>query len=162
MSAHDHSFAGLEGGEIHLSDFAGHPILVVNTASECGFTPQYADLESLWSRFRERGLIVLGVPSNDFGEQEPGDAAAIRAFCDSRYGVTFPLTAKQRVIGTEAHPFYRWIAAELGEGAAPGWNFYKYLIGPDGQLVGLWPAKVAPLDAEITDTITSLLDSSAS
>jgi len=162
LSAHDHSFAGLEGGAIHLSDFAGHPILVVNTASECGFTPQYAELESLWSRFRGRGLVVLGVPSNDFGEQEPGDAAAIRAFCDSRYGVTFPLTAKQRVVGGEAHPFYRWIETELGEDAAPKWNFHKYLIGPDGQPVGLWPAKVAPLDADITDTIASLLDSRTS
>ena len=157
MSAHDFSFPGIAGGEIALADFAGKPLLVVNTASECGYTPQYAGLQTLWQRYRERGLALLAVPSNDFGAQEPGDGAAIQGFCDSRYGVDFPLAAKQAVIGAEAHPFYRWIAAELGEDAAPRWNFHKYLVGPDGTLAAVWPSDVEPLAAEVTEAIEALL-----
>lgn len=157
MSAHDFDFPGIAGDTIRLSDFAGRPVLVVNTASECGYTPQYADLESLWGRYRDRGLVVLGVPSNDFGAQEPGDEAAIQAFCSATYGVGFPMTAKQAVIGGAAHPFYRWIVEELGEVAAPKWNFHKVLIAPDGSPAGLWPSAVGPLDAEVTDAIDTLL-----
>ncbi|MGH6961466.1 MAG: glutathione peroxidase, partial [Dongiaceae bacterium] len=130
---------------------------VVNTASECGFTPQYAGLERLWQAYRARGLVVLGVPSNDFGRQEPGDSAGIQAFCTKNYGVDFPLTAKQTVIGGEAHPFYRWIVAEFGEAAAPRWNFHKYLVARDGSLAALWPSTVDPLDPEITQAIEEQL-----
>lgn len=157
-SAHDFSFPTIDGGELALRGFEGKAVLVVNTASECGFTPQYAELQALWAANRDRGLVVLGVPSNDFGAQEPGDEAAIKAFCDSTYGVDFPMTAKQRVIGGEAHPFYRWIAAEFGEAGAPRWNFQKYLLGPDGSLAGMWPSQVAPTDKEVTETIESLLE----
>lgn len=157
MSAHDHSFPGIEGGEIALGGFAGKPLLIVNTASECGFTPQYAELQELWERYRDRGLVVLGVPSNDFGGQEPGDEAQILRFCHERYAIDFALTAKQRVIGSEAHPFYRWIAQELGEDAAPRWNFHKYLVGPDGALAEVWPSDVRPLEARVTEAIEALL-----
>jgi glutathione peroxidase len=135
-------------------------VLVVNTASFCGYTPQYSDLEALWQRYRDRGLIVLGVPSNDFGQQEPGSAAEIKQFCSGNYSVDFPLAEKCRVLGAEAHPFYRWIAATLGEGAAPRWNFHKYLIGPDGHLAGVWPTSVAPTDGRITAEIERLLPAS--
>jgi glutathione peroxidase len=101
--------------------------------------------------------MVLGVPSNDFGEQEPGTAAEIRQFCESRYDVDFPLTEKYRVVGAGAHPFYRWIAETLGEGAAPRWNFHKYLISPDGQLAGAWPSQVKPTDPAITKEIEGML-----
>lgn len=158
MSAHDFTFDSIDGGAIALSSFAGKAILIVNTASECGYTPQYEGLETLWSQYRERGLVVLGVPSNDFGAQEPSDGAAILAFCQSRYQVNFPLTAKQSVIGGAAHPFYRWVVAEIGEVAAPKWNFHKYLLSPDGGLAGLWPSDVEPLDPEITNAIESVLD----
>lgn len=131
--------------------------MIVNTASECGFTPQYSDLQALWQRYRDRGLVVLGVPSNDFGAQEPGSEAEIHAFCQTSYGVDFPLSAKECVIGPEAHPFYRWVVDEAGEAAAPKWNFHKYLIGPDGELAGVWPSKVKPLDPEITGAIEDLL-----
>jgi glutathione peroxidase len=157
MSAHGFEFKGIDGDIVALSQFKGRPVLLVNTASECGFTPQYAELESLWQRYRDRGLMVLGVPSNDFGAQEPGAEAEIKGFCQKNYGVDFPLTAKQTVIGGKAHPFYRWIAEEVGESAAPKWNFHKYLIGPDGELAGLWPSKVKPLDPEITGAIEELL-----
>lgn len=153
MSAHSFEFKGIEGETLALSQFKGRPVMVVNTASECGFTPQYADLEALWQRYRDRGLVVLGVPSNDFGAQEPGSEPEIKGFCETNYGIDFPLTAKQKVIGGNAHPFYRWVVDEAGEGAAPKWNFHKYLIGREGELVGLWPSKVKPLDPEIIKAI---------
>jgi glutathione peroxidase len=156
-NAHAFSFPGLTGGTIDLKSFAGRPVLVVNTASECGFTPQYADLKALADRLGPRGLVVLGVPCNDFGGQEPGDAAAIQSFCTTRYQVDFPLTAKQRVLGPEAHPFYRWIAETLGEGAVPRWNFHKFLVGPDGALVDAWPSNVKPGDPKIVGAIEPLL-----
>ena len=157
MSAHDFAFNSIDGEPLPLARFRGRPMLVVNTASECGYTPQYADLEALWRRYRDRGLVVLGVPSNDFGAQEPGGEAEITAFCRTTYDVDFPMTAKQTVIGGDAHPFYRWIVEEVGEGAAPKWNFHKYLVGPDGELAALWPSAVTPLDPEITGAIEGLL-----
>lgn len=157
MSAHDFEFKDIDGQPLPLVRFAGHPLFIVNTASECGFTPQYAELQELWSRYRKDGLIVLGVPSNDFGGQEPGDEAAIKTFCSSRYRIDFPMAAKQTVIGGEAHPFYRWIVEELDETAAPRWNFHKYLIAPDGTLAGLWPSKISPLDSSVVAAIEKLL-----
>jgi glutathione peroxidase len=155
--AHQFEFVSLEGEKLPLAAWRSHPVLVVNTASFCGYTPQYRDLEALWQRHRERGLVVLGVPSNDFGQQEPGSGAEIKQFCETRYQVDFPLTEKYRVIGSAAHPFYRWVAANLGEAGSPGWNFCKYLIGPDGQLAGAWPPRVRPTDAAITGEIDNAL-----
>src|SRR5438105_6562763 len=110
MTAYAFSFAGLKGGDIKLADFAGKPILVVNTASQCGYTPQYAGLQELWTRFHDRGLMIVGVPSNDFGGQEPGGAAEIAQTAQHQYGVTFPIAAKVTVKGANAHPFYKWAA----------------------------------------------------
>jgi glutathione peroxidase len=155
--AYQFGFSGLAGGELPLSAWRGRPVLVVNTASFCGYTPQYRDLQQLWQRYRERGLVVLGVPSNDFGAQEPGSADEIASFCETTYAVDFPLAAKVAVIGATAHPFYRWVAATLGEDAAPRWNFHKFLVGPDGQLAGAWPSRVAPTDPAITGEIEALL-----
>src|SRR5688572_17649153 len=156
-TAHDFTLPSIGGGEIRLRDFAGEAVLLVNTASEFGFTPQYRDLEALWRERKDKGLVVLGVPSNDFGAQEPGTNADVRAFCEKNYAVTFPLTGKQSVVGAAAHPLYRWIATELGEDAAPKWNFHKYLIGPQGQLTGAWPSKVAPKSPEILKAIDETL-----
>ena len=155
--AYRFEFIALDGGKLPLAQWRGRPVLVVNTASYCGYTPQYADLEALWRRYRERGLVVLGVPSNDFGRQEPGSAAEIDAFCRTRYGVDFPLAEKARVLGAEAHPFYLWIAESLGEAGTPRWNFHKYLIGPTGELAGAWPSRVSPSDPEIVTEIERLL-----
>lgn len=157
MSAHQFEFESIDGSALPLSRFRGKPVLVVNTASECGFTPQYAGLQSLWQSYRDRGLVVLGVPSNDFGGQEPGGEAEIRQFCEQNYGVDFPMTAKVPVLGGSAHPFYRWIEAEFGEAAAPRWNFHKYLIAPDGQLAGMWPSSVVPDSDEIVNAVEELL-----
>ena len=158
MNAHDLAFESIDGNPLALRDFGNKAVLVVNTASECGYTPQYRGLQSLWDRYRDRGLVVLGVPSNDFGAQEPGSEAEIRAFCERTYKVTFPITGKQTVIGAEAHPFYRWIASEVGEDAAPRWNFHKYLIDRRGELAGAWPSRVEPNDPAIIQAIEDTLD----
>ena len=157
MSAHDFTFTAIGGGKLPLAHFKGKPVLVVNTASECGFTPQYKGLQALWRRYKDRGLIVLGVPSNDFGAQEPGGEAEIRTFCTKNYGVDFPMTAKVPVTGANAHPFYKWLAAELGDAGQPRWNFHKYLIGPDGAVAGVFPSKVAPDAPELAKAIDAAL-----
>jgi glutathione peroxidase len=155
--AYRFEFVSLDGENLPLSVWRGRPVLVVNTASFCGYTPQYSDLEALWQRYRDRGLVVLGVPSNDFGEQEPGTTSEIKQFCATNYQVDFPLTEKYRVVGSAAHPFYRWVAAQLGEAGAPRWNFHKYLVGPDGALAGAWPSQVKPTDTAITAEIEGML-----
>ena len=157
MSAYDFSFHKIDGGTLALAQWRGKPVLVVNTASECGYTPQYKDLETLWRRYRDRGFVLLGVPSNDFGGQEPGSEAEIKDFCERNYQIDFPLAAKEPVVGGNAHPFYRWIATELGEAGAPRWNFHKYLIGPDGAIAGAWPSRVRPTDPAITGEIEKAL-----
>lgn len=145
LSAYAFRFESLSGGDIALAEFAGRPILVVNTASQCGYTPQYAGLQKLWSRYKDRGLVIIGVPSNDFGGQEPGGAPDIVKTAHDEYHVTFPLTAKAAVKGAGAHPFYRWAAIERPR-EAPRWNFHKYLIGRDGRLKAAFPSAVDPSD----------------
>ena len=156
ITAYGFSFAGLAGGDIKLADFAGHPILIVNTASLCGFTPQYAGLQELWSQFRDRGLMIVGVPSNDFGGQEPGGANAIAETAQHQYGVTFPISAKAVVKGPNAHPFYKW-AAEARPKDVPRWNFHKYLIGRDGYIAEVFPESVEPSDTRVKTAIARAL-----
>ncbi len=158
MNAHQFSFPAQDGQSmLALGAFEGGPVLVVNTASACGLTPQYAELQKLWETYGKRGLTVLGVPSNDFGAQEPGSDAEIAQFCSTRYQVGFPMTAKQTVLGAAAHPFYRWAVEQLGEAGAPRWNFHKYLIGPDGELVEMFGSRTAPLDPSVIAAIEPLL-----
>jgi glutathione peroxidase len=146
VSAFEFSLPGQDGAKLALAAYTGRPVLIVNTASRCGFTPQYAALQLLWDAYRDRGLVVLGVPSNDFGGQEPGSDAEIRTFCDRNYGVTFPMTAKLPVSGRDAHPLFRFLARQGGFLARPRWNFYKYLIGPDGTLA-TWFSSLTPPDS---------------
>jgi len=157
-SAHDFHFPSLIADQnIALADYKGKAVLVVNTASRCGLTPQYDGLQALWIRYRDRGLVVLGVPSNDFGAQEPGSAAEIADFCSTRYHVDFPMTAKQTVIGGTAHPFYQWVLAQAGEAAAPKWNFHKYLIGREGELLETFGSRTAPDDPSLLAAIEAAL-----
>lgn len=149
MSLYDFSFTAIDGEPLAMERFRGRPVLLVNTASFCGFTGQYAGLQTLWEAYGDVGLVVLGVPSNDFGNQEPGSEAEIRTFCETNYNVTFPMTEKQAVIGPDAHPLYRWIGAELGEDRLPRWNFHKYLFDAEGNLAGAWPSRVKPDAPEI-------------
>ena len=135
-NAHDFSFTAIEGGDLPLSGFQGKLVMVVNTASQCGFTPQYEGLQALYEKYRSKGFVVLGVPSNDFGGQEPGSAAEIKEFCETSFAIDFPIADKTVVRGDEAHLFYRWARDEYGALAAPRWNFYKYLITPGGGRTG--------------------------
>ncbi len=156
-TAHDFSFESIDGGAITMSSYEGKAVLVVNTASFCGYTPQYEGLQSLWSEYKDKGLVVLGVPSNDFGAQEPGSAEEIKDFCEANFDVDFPLTAKQVVKGGDAHPFYQWAAAEKGAENAPRWNFHKYLVGPDGSLLAAFPSKVEPMSKDIVSSVEAAL-----
>jgi glutathione peroxidase len=158
VTAYAFTFKGLDGGEILLASYAGHPILVVNTASLCGYTPQYAGLQALWTRYRDKGLMVLGVPSNDFGGQEPGGARDIGKTAHEDYHVTFPLTEKLAVKGADAHPFYKW-ALQDRPLEAPRWNFHKYLVGHDGHLKAGFTSAVEPTDPLIIAMIEKELAS---
>ena len=154
MNAHDYSFETIDGKPLPLSQFKGKAVLVVNTASFCGFTPQYEQLQAVWQARREQGVVVLGVPSNDFGEQEPGSAAEIKEFCESKYDVDFPLAAKVKTVGSDAHPFYKWAGAAKG---APKWNFHKYLLNGDGELVAAFPSATKPDSAAVQKAIDAAL-----
>jgi glutathione peroxidase len=156
ISAYAFSFPALSGDDIRLAAFSGKPLLVVNTASLCGYTPQYAGLQELWSEFRARGLTIIGVPSNDFGSQEPGGSSEISETAHHQYGVTFPIAAKAVVVGAKAHPFYKW-AAEARPREVPRWNFHKYLIGQDGYIVEVFPSAVEPTDTRIKTAVAKAL-----
>jgi glutathione peroxidase len=158
-NAYDFAFRSIDGGDLPISKFKGNALLVVNVASQCGLTPQYGGLEALWTARKNEGLVVLGVPANDFGAQEPGSEAEITAFCETRYGVDFPMTAKEHVIGPDAHPLYKWVAEELGEAAAPKWNFHKYLFGRDGTIAATFGSRTPPDAPELTSAIDVALKS---
>jgi glutathione peroxidase len=157
MNAYDFSFQTIDGKPMPLTEFRGKVVLVVNTASKCGLTPQYAGLEELYKTYRDQGLVVVGVPANDFGKQEPGTNDEIAEFCATRFAVDFPMAAKETVIGGAAHPFYRWASEVLGEDSAPKWNFHKYLIGKDGALAGVFGSRMAPDDPAIIAAIKDAL-----
>jgi glutathione peroxidase len=153
ITAYAYSFPALAGGDdIRLADYAGRPLIVVNTASLCGYTPQYAGLQELWTQFHDRGLMMIGVPSNDFGGQEPGGATEVAETAQHQYGVTFPIAAKSVVKGPNAHPFYKW-AAEARPKDVPTWNFHKYLVGRDGYIAEVFPSTVEPSDTRIKTAI---------
>jgi glutathione peroxidase-family protein len=152
-----HRVSLLDGGELDLSTLRGHPTLIVNTASKCGFTPQYAGLQALYERYSDRGLNVIGAPSADFADQEYDDAGEIGAFCDKNYGVKFPLTARTSV-REDPDPLWRDLGSQPNS-APPVWNFTKYLVDADGKLIGRWPSKVKPEDPKIIAAIESALPS---
>lgn len=148
------SLKTLEGEPQSLGGYRGKVLLIVNTASECGYTPQYEGLEKLYQRYKDRGFVVLGFPSNDFGGQEPGTAKQIATFCKARFGVSFPLFEKTRTKGAEASPVWKLLAAKHGE---PQWNFHKYLVGRDGQILGAYRSEVTPQGPELQTAIEAAL-----
>lgn len=152
------SLAGADGKAVLDGALAGRVVLVVNVASFCTFTPQYADLQTLYERYAPKGLVVVGVPSNQFGGQEPGSDREIRNFCESRYGVTFPILAKQDVNGPQRSPLYRFlVASTVGGGRDVGWNFEKFLLGRTGQVIGRFPSHVEPDDPRVVAAIEMAL-----
>ena len=155
QSIYDFKVEGLEGGTIDFATFKGKKILVVNTASECGFTPQYKELQSLYEQYKEK-LVIVGFPANNFGGQEPGSAAQIKVFCEKNYGVTFPMAAKISVKGSDMAPLYKWLTSKEANGvldAEIGWNFNKFLIDEKGHMVAYFPCKVKPMGEEITSKL---------
>lgn len=156
-NAHAYEFNAIDGAPLSLSQFAGKVVLVVNTASKCGLTPQYDGLEALYSDYRDQGLVVLGVPCNQFMGQEPGTEAEIKDFCETRFKIDFPLTAKTDVKGDTAHPFYKWAREQLGEPAEPVWNFHKILVGKDGAALQAFGPRTEPQADEVVAAIKAAL-----
>ncbi len=148
------TFPSIDGGEIDSADWAGHPVLVVNTASRCGFTPQYDGLQALYDEYKDEGLIVLAVPSDDF-RQELSSAEEVKEFCDVNFGLTMPMTDITHVRGDAAHPFYKWVAATSG--FEPSWNFNKVLIAPDGSVAATFGSTARPDSGVIVEPIQAML-----
>jgi glutathione peroxidase len=151
----DHQFSNLRDEPVSLCRFSGKVLLIVNTASECGYTPQYEGLEKLYRRYRDQGFAVLGFPANDFGAQEPGSNKQIAEFCQVNYDITFPVFEKTSVVGANANPLFRELAAKTGK--PPRWNFHKYLIDRTGQPVAAFESAVEPDDARLISQIEELL-----
>ena len=151
------TFDGFDGSPLPLDQFRDQAVLVVNTASQCGFTGQYAGLEELWQGYRDKGLTVIGVPSNNFGGQEPLKGEQIKHFCKLNYGVTFPLADRTDVIGRNAHPFYKWAVERAGEKARPRWNFHKILLDRDGDIAATFATPVEPTSSQVREAIERVL-----
>jgi len=142
-SFHDFSIESISGGDISLSDYKNKVVLLVNTASQCGFTPQYAGLQKIYDRYKDDGFVVLGVPSDDFNQELSSDDD-VKKFCEIRYGVNFPLTSIQKIKGDSAHPLYKWISGNTSVIGQPRWNFHKYLISKDGQVINWFSSMTSP------------------
>jgi len=146
----------IDGTKASLSDFKGKVALVVNTASQCGFTAQYAELQELYIRFKDRGFVVLAFPSNDFGGQEPGSNSEIQHFCSSKFGVSFPLFSKTKVVGPDSDPVFQFLTLSTG-GQEVGWNFEKFLVGKDGLVIDRYPSSVKPRSPRVVEAIERAL-----
>ncbi len=155
---YDFSLTTLAGEEMPFNRFEGKPLLIVNVASKCGLTPQYKGLQALYDEYSDKGLVIVGVPCNQFMQQEPGTPEEIQSFCDTKYGVSFPLTSKIEVNGENRHPLYQWLAGEQAK--FPGditWNFEKFLIDPSGNVVKRFSPKTEPSDKDVISAIEALL-----
>ena len=149
---YDFEFNGIDGNKIELSDFKNKVLVVVNVASRCGYTPQYEGLQMLWSNYKNKNLVVIGVPTNNF-KQEPGSNKQIKDFCETNFGINFPMTEKTNVIGKDAHPFYKWAKKNHGIGAIPKWNFHKIVIGKNGKVVDTFASFTKPTSGKFLNLI---------
>lgn len=156
-TAHDFSFTSIDGGDLPLETYRGKVVLLVNTASMCGFTGQYEGLQSLWTEYKNKGLVVLGVPSDDFGGQELDDAKKVKEFCTLNYGIDFPMANIVRVKGPNAHPYYKWVADAHGGLAVPRWNFHKHVIDGNGDLVDWFASTTGPKSGRLRKAIETAL-----
>ena len=157
-TAYDYQFNSIDGDLIKLNQYKDKVIVVVNVASRCGYTPQYEDLQSLWSKYKDKNVVVLGVPTNNF-RQEPGNNKQIKDFCETNFGITFPMSEKIDVIGSNSHPFYKWARKDYGIGAIPKWNFHKIIIGKNGKVVETFSSITKPSSKKFTRTIEDLIKS---
>ena len=155
-TAYDYEFNSIDGDLIKLSQYKEKVIVVVNVASRCGYTPQYEDLQTLWSEYKSKNLVVLGIPTNNF-RQEPGSNKEIKNFCETNFGITFPMTEKINVIGNNSHPFYKWARKDYGIGAIPKWNFHKIIIGKDGKVAETFSSITKPTSKKFIKIIENLI-----
>ena len=155
--AYDFKFNDLDGTSLNLSDYKGKVIIIVNVASQCGFTSQYKDMQNVWEKYQSKGIIMLGVPSNDFGNQEPGSSKEIKNFCEAKFGISFPMTEKVSVKGEEAHPFYVWARENHGKSAIPKWNFHKIIIDKSGKVSETFSSITNPSSKKFLKVIDNLL-----
>ena len=157
--AYDFSFNDLDGTLLNLSEFKNKVIVVINVASQCGFTKQYEDMQKIWEKYQSKGIIVLGVPSNDFGNQEPGNNKDIKNFCEAKFGITFPMTEKVSVKGKNAHPFYKWARDNYGKSAIPKWNFHKIIVNKNGNITETYSSITNPSSKKFINTLEKLIKS---
>ena len=153
----DFKINSIDGNELDLSKFKGKTLLLVNVASKCGFTKQYSDLQNLYELYKEKGFIVIGVPSNQFGSQEPGNEKIIKDFCETNFNISFPMTSKYNVKGKEAHPIYLWAKKTYGNSTVPKWNFHKILIDSDGKVHDTFASFTNPMSSKITKQIDRII-----
>ena len=157
--AYDFNFISIDGSTLNLSKYKNKVIVIVNVASQCGFTNQYGDMQIVWEKYKEKGIIVLGVPSNDFGGQEPGSNTEIKNFCESKFGITFPMTEKVSVKGEQVHPFYEWAKKNHGNSAVPKWNFHKIIINKTGKIGKTFSSITNPSSKRFIKTLEKLINS---
>ena len=150
--AYDFQFKSIDGEIIKLSDYKNKVLVIVNVASRCGYTPQYNDLQSLWSEYKDKDVVVIGVPTNNF-KQEPGSNKEIKDFCETNFGINFPMSEKVDVIGKNAHPFYKWAKNNHGIGAIPKWNFHKIIIGKKGKVIDTFASFTKPSSSKLINII---------
>ena len=155
--AYDFNFNDLDGNPLSLSEYKNKIIVVINVASQCGFTNQYNDMQKIWEKYQKKEVIILGIPSNDFGYQEPGSNKEIKNFCESKFGITFPMTEKVSVKGENAHPFYKWAKKNYGNSAVPKWNFHKIIIDKSGKVSETFSSITNPSSKKFIKTIENLL-----
>ena len=156
--AYDFNFKDLDGSSIQLSEYKNKVIIVINVASQCGFTNQYEDMQRIWEKYQKDGIIIIGVPSNDFGNQEPGNNEEIKNFCEAKFGITFPMTEKVSVKGEKAHPFYKWAEKNYGKAAIPKWNFHKIIIGKKGKIEDTFASITSPTSKRFIKALEKALN----
>ena len=156
--AYEFKFNDLDGSELSLNEYKGKVIVVINVASKCGFTKQYEDMQNIWEKYEEKGLVMIGVPSNDFGQQEPGSSEEIKNFCEAKFGISFPMTEKVSVKGDNAHPFYLWAKKNFGDEAVPKWNFHKIIINKEGKVETTFTSIISPSSKKFVSTIEKNLN----
>ena len=155
--AYDFNFNDLDGSILKLSDYKDKVIVVINVASQCGFTNQYEDMQKIWEKYQDKGVIILGVPSNEFGKQEPGSNKDIKNFCEAKFGISFPMTEKISVKGEDAHPFYIWARENYGKSAIPKWNFHKIIINKNGKVAETFSSITNPSSKKFIKTLEKLM-----
>ena len=155
--AYDFKFRDLDGSVLNLSEYKGKVIIVVNVASQCGFTNQYEDMQKIWENYQSKDIVMLGVPSNDFGKQEPGSNKDIKNFCEAKFGISFPMTEKVSVKGSDAHTFYIWARENYGNSAVPKWNFHKIIIGKNGKIAETFSSMTNPSSKKFIRTLEKLI-----